>query len=79
MDDLALMNNFIRYNLQEHYRHGEAGSVDLAAVKEEQVRVSKVLAKYAPKNRLNFNESGLFGLFVTSSASRVNMLKFYFK
>jgi hypothetical protein len=51
-----------RYGLQERRRHGEAGSVDLAAVAEERKRLSKILAEYPKKNRLNFDESGLFGL-----------------
>ena len=51
-----------RYNLKEYRRHGEAASVNLKAVKREQVRVAKRLEKYPPKDRLNTDESGLFGL-----------------
>ena len=51
-----------RYNLKEYRRHGEAASVNLEAVKREQVRVAKRLEKYPPKDRLNTDESGLFGL-----------------
>jgi hypothetical protein len=54
----------VRYGLKEHHWHGEAGSVDLAAVAEERKRVSKNLAKYPKKNQLNLDESGLFGLYV---------------
>ena len=51
-----------RYNLRERRRHGEAGSVDQAAVKVERARMSKILAKYPMRDRLNFDESGLFAL-----------------
>ena len=51
-----------RYNLKEYWRHGEAASVNLKAVKREQVRVAKRLEKYPPKDCLNTDESGLFGL-----------------
>ena len=51
-----------RYNLKEYQRHGEAASVNLEAVNKEHVRVAKRLEKYAPKDRLNTDESGLFGL-----------------
>jgi hypothetical protein len=54
----------VSYGLKEHRWHGEAGSVDLAAVAEERNRISKILAKYPKKNQLNFDESGLFGLYV---------------
>jgi hypothetical protein len=52
----------IRYKLKEIRRHGEAGSVDLVAVEAERVRVKGILAKYAPKDRWNFDETGLFAL-----------------
>ena len=51
-----------RYNLKEYRRHGEAASVNLKAVKREWVRVAKRLEKYPLKDRLNTDESGLFGL-----------------
>ena len=38
-----------RYGLQERCRHGEAGSVDLAAVAEEHKQLSKILAEYPKK------------------------------
>ena len=50
------------YNLREHRRHGEAGSVDLAAVEDERHRMAKVLAKFAPRDRWNFDETSLFAL-----------------
>jgi hypothetical protein len=52
---------FVRYGLKEHHQHGEAG-LDLVAVAEEW-RLSKILAKYAKKDQLNFDESRLFGLY----------------
>ncbi|KAH7925285.1 DDE-domain-containing protein [Leucogyrophana mollusca] len=48
------------YKIKEYRRHGEAGSVDLEAVKIERLRVQKVLAKYRPKDRFNFDETSLF-------------------
>lgn len=50
------------YNLRERRRHGEAGSVNLAAVEAEQHRVAKVLANFAPRDRWNFDETSLFAL-----------------
>ena len=50
------------YNLRERRRHGEAASVDLAAVAAERERIAKVLAKFAPKDRWNFDETSLFAL-----------------
>ena len=58
----CIVIGMISYKLQERRRHGEAGSVDRTAVAEERVRIAKVLANYAKKDRLNFDESGLFGL-----------------
>lgn len=59
---LIANSSHVSHGLLEHRRHGEAGSVDLVAVEEERKRLSKVLAQYPKKNRLNFDESGLFGL-----------------
>ena len=52
------------YNIKEYRRHGEAGSVDIAAVAVERTRVQTVLANYAPKNQFNFDETSFFALFV---------------
>lgn len=46
--------------LRERRRHGEAGSVNLAAVEAEQHRVAKVLANFAPRDRWNFDKTSLF-------------------
>jgi hypothetical protein len=54
----------VSYGLKEHCWHEEAGSVDLAAVAEEQKRMSKILAKHPKKNQLNCDKSGLFGLYM---------------
>jgi len=48
------------YKIKEFRRHGEAGSVDPAAVKAEQICVREILAKFAPRDRFNFDETGLF-------------------
>ncbi|KIJ40018.1 hypothetical protein M422DRAFT_257083 [Sphaerobolus stellatus SS14] len=48
------------YNIKEFRRHGEAGSVDLASVAAERVRVSAILAKFEPKDRFNFDEKSFF-------------------
>ena len=37
--------------LKEHHRHGEAGSVDLQAVKEECKWLGMTVAIYPPKNQ----------------------------
>jgi hypothetical protein len=49
-----------RYKIKEYRQHGEAGSVDLAAIKAECIRMQEILAPYAKKNQWNFDESGLF-------------------
>jgi hypothetical protein len=48
--------------LKEFRRHGEAGSVDTEAVAKERARIKKIYEEYPPKDNLNFDESGLFGL-----------------
>ncbi|KAG6811566.1 hypothetical protein H0H87_010344, partial [Tephrocybe sp. NHM501043] len=48
------------YKIKEHHRHGEADSVDLAAVKVERACIQKVLAPYALRDRWNKDESVLF-------------------
>jgi hypothetical protein len=48
--------------MKEYRRHGEAASVNLAAVAAERQRISKCLEKYMPKDQWNMDESGLFGL-----------------
>ncbi|KAF9220388.1 DDE-domain-containing protein [Gyrodon lividus] len=48
------------YGIQEHKRHGEAGSVDTDAVEEEHIRCCQILAKFAPTDRFNFDETGFF-------------------
>ncbi|KAF9218622.1 DDE-domain-containing protein [Gyrodon lividus] len=48
------------YGIREHKRHGEAGSVDTDAVEEERIRCRQILAKFAPRDRFNFDETGFF-------------------
>ena len=50
------------YKIKERRRHGEAGSVDLATVKAERVRVATILSNFAPKDRFNFDETSFFAL-----------------
>lgn len=50
------------YNIKEYRRHGEAGSVDVTLVEAERRRVKAILAKFAPKDRFNFDETGFFAL-----------------
>lgn len=48
------------YNIREHHRHGEAGSVNTDSVEAERKRCQKILAQYAPQDRWNFDETSLF-------------------
>ncbi|KIM60149.1 hypothetical protein SCLCIDRAFT_124876 [Scleroderma citrinum Foug A] len=48
------------YKIQEHQWHGEAGSVDLAAVGVEQQRCQKIMVGFAPQDHFNFDETALF-------------------
>ena len=50
------------YKIKEYRRHGEAGSVDMAEVEAERIQVQKILAKFAPQDRWNFDETSLFAL-----------------
>jgi len=50
------------YKMQEHRRHGEAGSVDPDAVDIERKRCAEILSKFAPRDRWNFDETSLFPL-----------------
>ena len=50
------------HKIREHRRHGEAGSVNLAAVEAERKRMQLVLASYKPKDSFNFDESALLPL-----------------
>jgi hypothetical protein len=47
------------YQIREHRRHGEAGSVDTAAVNAERARMQEILAKYPLRDRWNIDESAL--------------------
>jgi len=49
-----------QFRIKEYRRHGEAGSVNLDAVATERERMQGLLEKYAPRDRLNFDESGMF-------------------
>lgn len=59
-DDQRTDLSYLSNGLREYRRHGEAGSVDLAAVAAERVRMQNILSEYAERDRFNFDESGLF-------------------
>lgn len=48
------------YKIREHRQHGESGSVDTKAVAIEQERCRRILAKFAPRDRWNFDETSFF-------------------
>ena len=48
------------YKIREHRRHGEAGSVDLDAVEAERARCQQLLARYAPCDRYNIDETAFY-------------------
>ena len=50
------------YKIKEYRRHGEAGSVDLAAVEAERLRVQKILVRYKPIDTFNFDKTAFFAL-----------------
>ena len=50
------------YKLREIRCHGEAASVDPNAVEAEREEVSKILEKYPPADRWNFDKTSLFAL-----------------
>jgi hypothetical protein len=50
----------IRYQIRQHIRHGEAGSVNIADVETERARVAEVLSRYARQDRFNMDETSLF-------------------
>jgi hypothetical protein len=50
----------IRHQLKEFRRHGEAGSVNIETVEEEQARIREHLARFQPEDRWNVDESALF-------------------
>jgi len=52
------------YRLKEYQWHGEAGSADPEAVEAERKRIQGVLASFAERDRWNFDETGLFALWV---------------
>ena len=49
-----------RHKLKEIRRHGEAASVNVATVEEEQARIREILAEFRPEDRWNVDESALF-------------------
>jgi hypothetical protein len=53
---------FQSYGIKNHCRHGETGSVDQAAVEQENVHIAAILKHSHPKDQFNFDETGLFSL-----------------
>lgn len=49
-----------RYKLKEIQRHGEAGSVNIGTVEEEQACIREILARFWPEDHWNVDESALF-------------------
>ena len=49
-----------RHCLKEIRRHGEAGSVDIKTVEDEQAHIRELLAPFQPADRWNVDESALF-------------------
>ena len=57
------VSSFCRtYKIKEYRQHGEAGSVDLAAVEAERLRVQGILKQYKPCDSFNFDETSFFAL-----------------
>ncbi|KIJ49970.1 hypothetical protein M422DRAFT_160583, partial [Sphaerobolus stellatus SS14] len=48
------------YKIKEYRRHGEAASVDVAAVEVERKRLQTLLLRYPREDIYNFDESGFF-------------------
>jgi len=48
------------YKIRERRRHGEAGSVGLEAVEAERARCQQILAKFAPRDRYNVDETSFY-------------------
>ena len=51
--------------LKEIRRLGEAGSVNIETVEEEQARIRELLARFQPEDRWNVDESALFAFQTT--------------
>jgi len=49
-----------RWNLKSRTVSGESGSVDMEFVARERVKLNEILSKFAPKDRFNIDEMGLF-------------------
>ena len=62
--DERLGDGWVPSFCKTYRQHGEAGSTDPEAVKAEQKCIQGVLASFAERNRWNFDETGLFALWV---------------
>ena len=54
-----------RHQLKEIRRHGEAGSVNIETVEEDQARIRELLARFQPEDCWNVDESALFAFQTT--------------
>ena len=64
------LTSMTRYNIKEIWWHSEVALVNLEAVKWERVRIAQKLKEYPPRNHLNVDETGLFGLWVHRNICR---------
>lgn len=60
MNLLDSISSLHRYKLKEHRRHGEAASVDLNQVATEKIRMRRILARFAMRDRFNVDETSFF-------------------
>ncbi|PPQ94742.1 hypothetical protein CVT25_007696 [Psilocybe cyanescens] len=57
------------YKVKEYQQHGEAGSVNLASVEAEQLRLQTILGQYAPDDIINFDKSSMSAFYVNDEAA----------
>ena len=62
------------YKIKEFWRHGEAASVDLAAVEAKRKRVQELMKKYAPCDRWNWDKTSLFSMCISSFSNSDHQL-----
>jgi len=55
-----LLTDLCSYGLREHRRHGDAGSALLDTVEAERARLKPIIMAYAPRDRWNCDETGLY-------------------
>ncbi|KAG2110645.1 uncharacterized protein F5147DRAFT_574491, partial [Suillus discolor] len=60
------------YTIKEYQCHGEAGSVDIEAVKHEWLWVGRILSTFPVRDRWNFDESSLFAMLTLRFATNAD-------